>query len=460
MLNKFSLQLINLLTTMVCARFIMPEEFGMIGVLSVFTTLATTLVDAGMGGSLIKENNITEKDCNTVYTFNLVFSIFFYIVIFIASPLIEQYFSISGLADVCRVVCIPLIINAMSIVPRTILVKQLDFRAIFIVGVISYIIAACICIILAIFDWGVWALALNYILIAIFENIGYRYMAKGKYRIRFYVSSFKKLFSFGFLTTLCSIIDTLYDNIVSLCLGKTMGPSQVGYFSQAKKIESAVSSSISKSVSNVMFSSLVKVNTNNKLFTDNSKIIQRTILALSTPILAVIIVFPEQIITVLLGKDWIEASLFLSLLSIAGFFNILEETSRTIIKSTGHANILFKATVIRRSVGFIIIIITALLNSKFIVHSFVLTSAMGAFINSIYITKHTTYTIKEQSIGILKIFLAGCTLFFIMNILKNSVSSSLLSSIVISTLCVGGYYLLLPFIGVNISYKNLRELFR
>ena len=143
---------------MILARYLLPDDFGKVGALSVFFMVANALMDAGLGGSLVKEPNLTNTDCSTIFIFNFVVSVFLYVLIFLFSSKIELYFDSSGLSMVVRVLCLIFVINSLGLVPRSLLQRSLKFKQLTIINVISVFVAALVSVLLALYQFGVYAL--------------------------------------------------------------------------------------------------------------------------------------------------------------------------------------------------------------------------------------------------------------------------------------------------------------
>ena len=202
MMSKISTQGIQLFFMLLLARYISPADFGTIGVLSIFITISNVLIDSGMSASLIKEKDITVDDCSSLFTFNISISVLLYCIIYICSPLIEHYFHIETLARVCKLIAIPIIISAISIVPKTLLVKRLKFNIIFGVQFISILLSCVITgVFVVVYEWKLDALILYYNLSAIFPSVGYVLRMKYIPRFKIKKQSILKLFGFGFFNT-------------------------------------------------------------------------------------------------------------------------------------------------------------------------------------------------------------------------------------------------------------------
>lgn len=230
-------QALNLLTTMILARFLSPADFGQIGVLSIFLMIANTLNDSGLGGALIQAKIVTKKDCSSIFVFNLGMSLILYLILFMFSREIENYFKAPGLQHVAQALGLVFVINSLGFVSRSLLYKNLKFKYITNSVIISVICASICSIILAINGAGVYSIVAFQLIQCTVNVILLQFGYPTIYQLSFDIYSLKRLLPFGLYTTIVSVIDTIYENIPTFIFGKIWNISQAGYLSQAKKLK-------------------------------------------------------------------------------------------------------------------------------------------------------------------------------------------------------------------------------
>lgn len=447
---------------MTLARFLSPDDFGTIAVLTVFITISNILVDSGLSSSLILEKEITKEDISTLFTFNTIVSIFLYLLIYICSPLIESYFQINNLATVCRLLCLPIITNALIIVPKTLLVRNLRFDSIFWVQLLSMVFSCIItlyCVI--VHSWKISALILYYNLVALLPVFGYWLYNKELPQLGFKIEAFKKLFSFGAFNTLSSFVETFYENILSILIGKYLNVTEAGYYTQAKKLEEVPSRSITELIGGVAFPILCKNNTNEQWFVDKCKIIQSVLYSTMFPIMIILMIFAHQIIQLCFGYQWANASEFLTLLSFAGIWIIVENTIRSFIKSLGRADLMFKWALIKRSIGIALIIVALLISTEYLLYGYILSAMIGCFINIYVLSTIIPYSILQQFLLLIKIFISCVILLVLCSITNLLFYDNLLLCIVGVGISLVVYLISLNMFGVKeIKYVFCQILYR
>lgn len=443
--------LVQFVAMMILAHLLTPQDFGQIGVLSIFLMVANTLNDAGFGGSLIKEKNITQIDCSTVFVYNTLASIIIYIILFLFSNRIEIYFHSNGLANVTKLVCLVFVINSFGMVPKALLSRKLKFKTLTFANLTGVMVASIIGIILAYNDFGVYSLVgyqiSQAVVITIFVLIGSKFIIG----LNFSKASFKRLFSFGFFTTCCNVVDTIYENSLSFLFGKFLSISQAGYISQAKRMEEVTTSSIAQTINSASFPILSKIQDKNKFLLEIKSLL-KVVPSLLFPILMIIPLFSNQIIIITMGRKWVDAAPYLSILTYAGLFMILETLTRNFIKSLGMVSDLLKITMIKRILGFGIIIFTLILYKPYILWGYVAGAFMGFLFNLKLLSSIINVKMVELFILIMKytmpsiIYLLVCLSLF-------SISDHLIVKIALSIgLLIAIYYLILKILGVNLKH--------
>lgn len=450
LMGRFVPQAIYLLTTMVLARFLSPEDFGIIGVLTIFLVVANTLMDTGLGGSLIKEKNITRLDCSTIAAFNVAMSLSLYAILFVIADDIESHYETPGLASVSKVLCLIFVINSFGLVPRALLMRDLKFGTLTAIGIISVILSAIVSILMALMNYGVWSLV-AYQLVGALSSL-FMSIVAAKYKLSFMFSwnSFKRLFSFGILTTLITIIDTIYENIIINIFGKNFGIQQAGYLSQAKKIEEAPSATLSATISGVSFPVLTKLRGDKIKFGEECNLIFKSVQAPLLPLLAYISLFSNPIINIVFGEQWIEAAPYLSLLIFAGIFRMAETLNRTFIKASTIVDRLLVYTLIKRTIGIFLIIVCLLINKETVLWGYVLSSFIGFVANAKLLSKILNISFTSQ-ITQYFILLTPTIIIYILLYLFNSHVNTLMLQMVVAILVLLLYYfLILPLFGLDI----------
>lgn len=453
LLGKLGPQLLYLCTTFVLARFLTPKDFGIIGILTIFISVSQTLLEAGLGGSLIKEESVTDNDYSTIFVFNIIGSALLYIIIFIGAPYIEDFYKIKGISTICRVLCLVFVINSWGQIAQTILFRNLRFKILMIVSIISVIAGSVASITSAVWlKWGVYSLVSYQLVHSVtYVILNWQYC---KYTPSFYfsINSFKKLFSFGFYTTVIGIIESIYENLITSLFGKYMSVVQAGYLSQAKRIETASVNSLSGTVNSVSFPILTRLKGNLIEFKKESDSLLKNLSLLVLPIIFGIALFSDKIINILYGKEWIKAAPYLEILMWVGCAFVLETANRNFIKSLGNIKTLLKATVFKRIIAIIIIGLCILFNPQFILYGYFLGAVIGYLTNALCYTKIINYNFFKYIISTFKYIIPPLCCYLMCLIGKSFLlKNEYLYGILILVIYFIYYLIVLPFYGIRIA---------
>lgn len=454
LLSRVGPAAIQILCNMVLARFLSVDDFGTIGVLTIIFMVANVLIDSGLGGSLVKEPIVTKIDCSTIGVFNICISIILYIFLFLLAPIIQNYYGIINLDYIVRILSLTFVIGSFGMVPKALLVRNLKFRTICIITLFSIIVASFVSISMAIKGFGVYSLVAYQLVNISLISLLSCFFAKFFITFRFSFSSLKHLFSFGFYTTITSIIDTIYENLLTSLTGKYLSVSQAGFLSQAKKIEDGMSTSIASTIGNISFPILTKLKENSIVFKKEAWSLLYIIMIFSFPILLIISVYSDRIIVLLFGETWLQAAFYLKSLIWAGLLLIIETTIRSFIKSLCEVKRLLNATIIKRGFGIAIIFLSLLVNPLYIVYAYILSTLIGLLINLNLYSKVAGIKFSYCIIKILKNSIPPLFFYFFILMLNRLLINYQLVNWLSSLLILMIYYLYFIIKNKSIIYKT------
>ena len=237
----------------ILARLLLPEHFGIIGMILVLISVSNAIVDSGFSQALIRDQHTTQEDYSTVFYFNFFISVGIYVILFSTANLISVFFEEPQLTAIIRVISLVLIINSLAIIQKAMLVKKVDFKTLTKISVIAVIISGSLTIFLAMSGFGVWSLVINMIALQSIQTGLLWYFNKWIPSLTFKVQSFKKYYSFGYKLLLSGLIDTLFYYSYFVIIGKMHLTNQLGYYTNAVKIKDLASFAIVSTVQRVTY---------------------------------------------------------------------------------------------------------------------------------------------------------------------------------------------------------------
>jgi len=445
---------------MILARFLSPSDFGMVGVLSIFFVIANTLMDAGLGGSLVKESELSNIDCSTIFVFNLTVSLVLYLLLFAFSGAIERYFKVEGLANVVKVLCLIFVVNSLGLVPRSLLSRSLRFKILTIINIVGVIVAAVTSIGFAVFHFGVFALVAYQLAEAVVKVLLSIRASRFAISFRFSWSSLRRLIPFGVFTTITTTIDTIYENLIPFLFGKFLNMQQAGYLSQAKRLEEVPSQSIAMTISSVAFPILTRLRNDGAKFAHECNNTFKTILLLALPLLFTMSLFSEPIILLIYGPQWQPAAYYLALLIFAAIFHLAETLNRSFIKSTTRVSILLSYTVIKRIVGISIIFACLFIKTQLVLIGYIISTFIGFLFNVYLLSRVSEVTVWKQFKIFLFVLLPNAVYYVLMYFLFARVHN-LAAQIAICLSMLSIYYLgVLRLYNINLFTRVLKYIKR
>ncbi|NLT46251.1 MAG: lipopolysaccharide biosynthesis protein, partial [Thermotogaceae bacterium] len=309
---------IQFLIQVVLARLLLVEDFGLIGMITIFIAISTSFIDSGFSQALIREQEAKQEDFSTVFYFNLAMACGLYIILFFSAPFISDFFKEPRLIAILRVLSLVLIINSFGIIQRVMLVRRIDFKTQTKISIIASISSGAVAIVLAYFGFGVWSLVIRTLtmqfLVAFLLSISNRW----KPSLVFNIHSFKRLFRFGSRLLVSGLLDKIYNNIYYVIIGKFFSATDLGYYTNAKKLEETASAAVTGALQRVSYPVLSSMqNEESRLRAGFAKII-RTSTYLNFPIMVFLAAIANSLIKLIFSEKWLPSIPYFQILCFAG----------------------------------------------------------------------------------------------------------------------------------------------
>lgn len=394
--EKFGVKIISFVSNILLARLLSPDDYGCIGMLAIFMTIATVFITGGFQNALIQKKEPTKDDYSTVFYWNIIIAIIFYFILFITAPLIADFYRIQLLSKVLRVQGIVLIINSLTIIQLTRLRKYLLFKKLALVNIGASLGSVTLTIVFAVCGWGIWALVMQQISLSLFTLIILCFIDKWKPQLRFSIVSFKELFSYGSFLLLSDLLNSICDNVQGLIIGRKFSSATMGYYTQAKRLEEVPTSSISMLVNQVSFPIFAEIQDDkNKL----NKAIRKSMLSmnyLNFPLMILLLVIAEPLITLLFSEKWLPSVPYFQILCLAGLVNCMQSVNYQVVCAVGKSKTIFKWNIIKRTIGIGLIFAGMIFGVEGILMGMVIGFYFTYIVNACVAQKTTGYTLLQQ----------------------------------------------------------------
>jgi len=395
----------SIVTTILIARALKPEDYGLMGMLTVFLAVTGSFVDSGFGQALIRKKDATDTDYSTVFYFSIVVGLFFFVLLFFLAPLIARFYNEPGLVPVSRATFLLLIINATSQIHHVDLTRKIDFKTITKINLISAFVSGSIGIITAYCDFGVWALVYQLLSYAIARGLLLWYLSRWRPIFKFSKKSFLELFSFGSKLLISGILYQVTSNIYQLIIGKFYDSRSVGFYTQANRIQQIPASSISSVMQPVTYPALSKIQDEDTRLKQAFRKIMKQITLVNFPALLLLAIVAKPFIQVFLTEKWLPAAPLLSMLCIAGMLYPLHAVNLDILKVKGRSDLFLYLDILKSILVIGTLLFTTRFGVKIMVCGQVLLSFFCYFLNALVCGRLINYSIRQQLTDILPYFL-------------------------------------------------------
>ena len=383
---------VTFLVGIVLARILSPSEYGLIGIVTIFTTVLTGIVDSGFSNSLIRKTDTSDDDYNTMFITNLVLSVFLYGLLFFLAPFIARFFGRIELVDVTRVLGLILIFQALSIVQNTILIKHIDFKTRTKASLISAVLSGTIGIALAFWGFGVWALVFQLLSRQLLYTISLWIFNKWWPNFRFSINSFRYMWGFGWKLMVSGLLNSIWNQLNQTVVGKFYSPESLGQFSRSKEYADLLSVNFTAIIKRVTYPALSEVqNEKERLVAAYRKVIKTTMF-----VTAVSMFFmgaaSEPLLYCLIGPQWHEAATYLPFICFEMSFYPLHALNLNMLQVQGRSDLFLILEIIKRVIAILPILLGIFINIYWMLIGSIITCIISFFLNAYYTGKDLGYS--------------------------------------------------------------------
>lgn len=438
-IERFSAQGVQFLISLLIARVLLPADYGLIAMLSIFIAIAQAFVDSGFGNALIQKQDRNQIDYSTAFYFNIGVAIVVYFIIWLIAPWVAQFYNEPLLTQVMRVVGLNIIVNAFSIVHRARLTVALNFKLQALISLLAVIISGCMGIWMAYAGYGVWALVCQTLLNGLLGTLFLWIMSYWIPSLCFSVESFKKLFSFGSKLLLSGLLHTLYMNLYSLVIGKKYNVIDLGYYNRASSFPAMISGNLLSVISRVTYPVQCEMQDDNERLKASLFRFTKMACYIIFPLMVGMLVLAKPMVAVVLTEKWLPSVPLLQILSFAYMWEIMMRMNYDILNVKGRTDYTLQSEIWKKISAFGILFATFPFGLKAMCWGLVLYSWVDLFI----ITRYTYRLIKvglwmELKVVFPIILLAGSMGVCIW--LVSSLFSSYLLQLIVGIIVGGIFY--------------------
>lgn len=393
-LEKICGQGMQLVIQIVLARLLLPEEYGLVGLLTIFITISDVFILQGLTTALIQKKNADQKDYSSVFFANIAMSCVLYAILFLIAPIIASFYNEPSLTDIMRVLSLNVLFGAFAAVPNAILSRKLDFKKSFIRNISNVSVQGIVGITFAFLGAGAWAMVYSKVFGTLVGALVLMATVDWWPKLTFSFERVKKLFSFSSKVLATNLLNTVFNNIHSLIIGKAFNTTELGYYQRGQQTPQVAMTSLDGSMTEVLYPTFSKLQNDVKaLKAAVSKSISASMFIV-LPAMFGMIAVAEPLTVVLLTEKWLPSVPFMQLSCVICMFWPLAHRTHA-LNALGKSNVTLKLSLIGKGITLFLIFASLPLGIYAIMISSIISSIINLFISSYYVKKYIGYSILD-----------------------------------------------------------------
>lgn len=383
---------VTFVVSIVLARLLSPDDYGLIGIITIFTAVCTVIINGGFTTALIRKKDATDDDYNTAFIVNLVLSLLLYAVIFLCSPLIADFFRREELVALTRVSSLGMVVGALALVQQTRLTKRIDFKTQAKITLVASVCSGVVGIAMAVVGFGVWALVGQTLSSQMLRTVLLWFYNKWMPQFKFSKTSFHELFGFGWKMMLSGLLDTVWKELYQVVVGKFYTPATLGQYTRAKQFSSLFSSNLTSVIQRVTYPVLSNIQDDKERMVSAYRRIIKVTMFVTAICMFFLGAISEPLLYCLIGPKWHEAAVYLPLICITGSTYPLHAINLNMLQVQGRSDLFLGLEVIKKIIGIAPLSVCIFYGILPMLYTGFLTTVIAYFLNSYYSGKFLGYS--------------------------------------------------------------------
>lgn len=411
-------QLVTFIVSIVLARILAPEDYGQIALITVFTTIMQVFVDSGLGTALIQKKDADDLDFSSVFYFNFVVCLVLYAIMFMAAPVIANFYNDLSLTPIIRVISLTIVISGVKGIQQSYVSRNMLFKRFFYATLGGTIFSAFLGIGLAYAGFGVWAIVAQQLSNTAIDTLILWLTVKWRPKKMFSWERLKGLLSFGWKMLASSLLDTIYTNIRSLIIGKLYSSADLAYYNQGDKFPSVIANNINTSIDSVLLPTMAGVQDDASRVKPMTRRAIKTSTYIMAPLMMGLAFCAEPIVRLVLTDKWLPCVPYLRIFCITYMFYPIHTANLNAITAQGRSDIFLKLEITKKIVGLTVLLASIRFGVMAMAYSLFIMSFLSQIINSFPNKKLLGYGYVEQIKDILPSIILAVGMGFIISVIK------------------------------------------
>lgn len=395
-LERFGAQCVTLIVSIILARLLDPVVFGTVAIVTVFMEILNVFIDSGLGNALIQKKDADDIDFSSVFYFNIFMCIALYLVLFFLAPLMSRFYGMAELTDIIRVMGLSLIVSGVRNIQRAFVSRKLQFKRFFFATIGGTLGAAALGIWMAYRGFGVWALVAQGLFNNVVGTVILWLTVKWRPKRVFSFTRFRGLFSFGWKLLVSDLINTVYNNLRQLIIGKMYTTQSLAMYNRGYMIPNVFVININSAIDSVLFPVMSSAQDDVNMIRAMTRRSIRVSSYIMWPVMMGIAACSTPLVSILLTDKWLPCVPFLIIFCISYAFLPLQTANLNAIKALGRSEIYLKLEIIKKIVGFAILAATMWFGPLVMAASNLLFAAINYLINAFPNRKLLNYSYGQQ----------------------------------------------------------------
>ncbi len=395
-LESIGLQGVRFVVGIVLARLLFPEQFGLIGMLTIFMAVAQSFLDSGFGAALIQKREVTPTDTCSIFYFNILVGLAAAGLLCMVAPWIAAFYHEPILTPLTRALSLTIVINSFGMVQNTILTKQINFKTQTKVSLNASIMSGIIGVTLAVAGFGVWSLVVQQISGALLGTVLLWLLNDWRPTLIFSLRSLREMFGFGSRLLASGLLNQIFNNIYLLVIGKLFSATDLGFFTRAKTLEEVPSQTLSGMVGRVTFPVFSTIQDDPARLKRGLKKALTFLVLVNFPMMIGLLVVARPLVLVLLTEKWADSIPYLQLLCFLGLLFPVHLINLNFLQALGRSDLFLRLEIIKKVLIIINITVTWRWSIPAMIYGMIAMSIISYYLNSYYIGLLIGYPIREQ----------------------------------------------------------------
>lgn len=388
--EKVCSMLLQMVVSIVVARMLVPEDFGVMAILTFFTAVALVVVDSGFSQTLLRKESPSNDDYKSVFLFNLGVSALLYLLFVLLSPLLARYYDLAVIVKIAPVLFLLLPLNALGIIQNTKLSREFRFGLLSRINFVASLVAGAVAIAVAVCGGGVWALVAQRVSVVAVKSSLLWWRGDWRGEGKFSGAAWRAMAPFSLRLMSTDIVSAIYNNIAQLFIGKVYSPNTLGYFNQAQKIKDLPVQSAVLSVQTVTYPAMAKIKDDAEKFAESFRKVLMINIFVMAPLVVGMSLVAEPLFLLLLGERWLPTVPYFEVIALAGLFYPLAMVAYNVLKVHSNGAIIFRLELVKKGVMTLILALTIPHSTMAVAYGLVAMTLIEFIINFAATRRYTT----------------------------------------------------------------------